>query len=560
MSQTGPKNYLGTRNDIAIEEEWVIPLPAIVSVSGSTITFAANSLSNPGITVNMLSGQEIWVLDDFAHSTVWKGVVLHVVSNTTNTITVEEVVEGTNIWTEFSGLGTDLGDVTDRLVVTQRGIRPGAVDITMYDYLGALGATGSGDFTRHDVSTMFGVIDQADLPDPVHDLEEKYAHGSSNMPRRHRAVYNRTSYGTSWPLSTVWGKYFFSVFGQTVDEASAFDTATDAITADVYPGEYVVEVADSSDFTVNDYIELGNHNDVPLAGTDSEIRKIVNLPAAGYIVVDKPFRRLHAVAAGMAISEVDSTCYNMNYESANYIQHALSVAPALCYNTLAVTKKGIFDDITVNDWKMLYLGHVFNEVTFSTATNKELTSDMSSTGMNAKLDETGYTPATLSRTYLVDSSGNALEPIHFSRGYVTISGVRWHQCEDFEIGLSRTIDPKWAHAYFEKSAGTVADGLEGGRKAQRIPVGRASITHNFIMPLHNKQLWTLLNQRTNFTTTAVFEMLRSTTFTETWTFTMTNMAPTEGGTQLPNEPTESQNVAGPPENLGLTIKDKTPYY
>jgi hypothetical protein len=564
MSTTGSKNYLGTRNDVAIEEEWVIPLPAEVTIVGNLITFAATALSNPGITTNMLAGQELWVLDNDAHTTLWKGVKLNVESNTTNTITLRETVEGVNLDAEFAGLGTDLGDaVAERMVVTQRGIRPGLVDITMYTFQGALGATGTGDYERYVLDEMFGIIDQTGLPDPVHDMEEKYAHGSASMPERHVEIYNRTSYdATTWPLSVVWGRYLTNCFGYVRDNASAFVGAgfDQEITADVYPGEQVVKCAATAALTVNDYVELGDHNGVALAGTDSEIRKVINIPDATHFVVDKPFRRLHVAAANMNATEVDPNCYERVFANAAYVQHTLDTVDSLPYSTIGVVKHGEHDDITVQDWKALYLGHVFPEATFASATNKELTIDMKSAGLYADLDPTSYTPATLDRTYLTDSSGNALQPLHFSRAYVTINDVRWHQAEEMNIGITRQLDTKWTHSYHESAAGTEADGLKGGHNPHEHIIGRANYTLNFMMPLSSKRLWNLLKARTKFSVGFVFEMLRSTTFTETWTFTAGDCAPTEASTQLPNEPTESQNIVAPPATLSLVIKDKTPHF
>jgi len=565
MSTTGSKNYQGTRNDVVIEEEWVIPLPAFTGIVGNVITYAATALSNPGITVNMLAGQEIWVVDDFAHSTVWKGVHLNVVSNTANTITLRETVEGTSIEAEFAGLGTDLGDVVDRMVVTQRGIRPGLVDITMYTYLGVLGATGTGDFERYALDEMFGIIDQVGLPDPVHDLEERYAHSSSDMPGRHVGIYNRTTYdGTTWPISAVWGRWLTAGFGYVRDNASAFaGTPFDqAITADVYPGDSVIEVAANTNLTLNDYIELGNHNGVALAGTDSEIRKVIAIEGAApyYLVVDRPFRRLHAVGATQNATEIHADSFERVYAAINYVLHTLVTTDSVPYYTIGVVKHGEHDDITVQDWKAMYLGHAFPEISFSTSTNKELTIDMKSTGLYADLDPTLYTPASVDETFFTDSTGNTLQPIHFSRSYMTIAGVRWAQAEEMNCGVTRAIDTKYAHSFNEKSAGSEADGLVGGHEPQIHITGRVNNTQNFLMPLASKKLWNLLRARTRFDVVWYFEMLRSTTFTETWTFTLTRIPPVEGGTELPSEPTESQNMTGPPKTIGLAIQDKTPYY
>ncbi len=565
MSTTGDKAYAGTRNDIVMEEEWSIPLPAITGVVGNVISFAANALSNPGITVNMLAGQQVLVLDDFAHATVWKGVKLNIVSNTANTITVRESVEGTSIDAAFVVLGTDLGDVTDRLAVTQQGIRPGLVDITMYDYLGALGATGTGDFERITLDKMWGVIDQSTLPDPVHELEELWTHGSSSMPERFLEVYNRTTYdAVTWPMSVIWGRYMFQAMGYVRDNASAFGTATDPITADVYPGERVVEIADAADLLVGDYIELGNHNDVALAGTDSEIREIINIPVTGvgpdYIVVDRPFRHLHAVAAGMVVSEVDPNCYERAFASAEYIQHTLDTVDSIPYYCIGVTKHGEHDDITVQDWKAIYLGHVFPEISFSTTTNKELMVDMKSAGLYADFDPSGYTPASVLDTFLTNSGGVPLQPLHFSRSYMLIDTVRWHLPEELNWSLTRTLKTFYTHTFIEKSAGTEGDGLKGGHEPMFHATGRTNYDQSFMMPLTSKRLRDLIRARTKFDVAIGFEMLRSSTFTETWVFSLGSIAPKEGGTQLPNEATESQNVSGPPKSMGLVIKDKTQFY
>lgn len=577
MSQTGMSNILGTRQELRCDEEFVIPIPLLTAVSGRTLTVdnatsGQGGLYEMGITTNMLAGQEIWVLDTHAGSTL-AGSVFHVVSNTsllagTDTITLEEIVEGTSRWAEIpASLAT-----TDRLVVSMRGIRPGRPDITVLTATNAAGtllgfhptATAAGHFERGNLATMFGVVDDSDLPDPVHDVEELFSHSSSSLPRRHVAVYNATNYDNSWPFSCVWGRYLYGVMGKVVDNASAFAAVpfSQALLTNAYPGEYVIEVGALTNLTIGDYIEIGNHGGVALTGTNSEIRKVVNFAQMSalhiFVSLDKPLRRLHVV--GDTATEIHANCFERAFTTANYVKHTLSVDNVMPYHTFGVKKKGLFDDVTMQDWTLTYPGHVFTDFSWKTEPEKTVSIDLSSKGLYAELDEPGYVMSAISRTYMYDASGTALQSVHFNRGYITIAGVRWHQNEGLTIGLTRNAEQKRTHTYIEKSAGVQGDGLKGGREPWLSVPNRVNMTLAMTLPLHNKQLWNLIRQRSKFDVIQVFEMQRSSAFTESWTWTISNCEISEGKVRLPSTATENQELSTLPDNVGLAIQDKTPYY
>lgn len=583
MSQTGSKNFQGVRQDIACAEEHTVLLPVISNggVATNVITFAANALINMGITANMLSGQEIWVIGgvfDQARAANLRnaGAVLHVVSNTANTITCEETLTGTGRCIQLKSNLTGGANIaaSDRLVVTARGVIPGLIQEKWLLESGVVDITlipAAQLFLDNAVEAMFGVIDSATLPDPVQDLEEKYAHGSANNPGRHAYVYNRTAYDTSWPVSTIWGKYLYDGFGWVKDHASDFHAApgNQVPTYNLYPGEKLIYVADASAFVVNSYVEISD----TATHDDCEIRMVVYRDTVtDFITLDRPLRRYHSIVDTF-VNRIHDDCTERAFASAKGVTHTMYKYNTIPFHTFRNKKKGMFDDITVNDMDFYYTGHVFNELTLSSTTGKELMMDVKSLGLGVKLNpnywnpnagpaayET-FVPPSLSRTYMYDSSGAALRPVHFSRSYLIIDGARWHQAAEIELTITRTAEVQYAHTYIERVAGTAADGLVGGNDPININTGRVGLKYNFLMPLHNSTLWSLVKDKATINTASwVFAMPRSTTFTETWTITLTEIPVTEGKLQLPAEPAESQNILGPPKDVYIAIYDKTPYY
>ena len=570
---------MGVRQDIACVEEPTVILPVITSVATNTITFAASYLINMGITANMLSGQEIWVLGstiDQARAVGLRnsGAILHVQSNTATTIVCEEILTSTGRCTQLKSdlLGTASLATSDRICVTTRNIIPGTILMKFITITGTVDIAvlpAAQVYDDYATDTMMGVIDSATLPDPVRSIEEKFAHGSANLPMRHNYVDNRVSYETSWPVSTIWGKYLFDTWGWVADKASALHASPGNVSpsVDLYPGEMHIKVVGTL-LVAGSFVEIAN-----AARDDGEIRMVVSSSATD-ITLDKPLRRYHSIL-DVKLNRILDDCTERAFSSAAGVTHTIRRNPSIPFHTIRVKKKGMMDDITLNDLNWFYTGHVFPEVTLSSTTNKELTMDMKSIGMGSRENPNywnpnkgggaGYDvfiPPTLSRTYLYDSTGVPLKPVHFSRSYMTIDGARWHQAEDIELSITREgAAPQYAHTFIERTAGTAGDGIIGGNDPINVLAGRLGMKYNFTMPLHNDTLWNLVKNKTAIgTATWVFEMLRSTTFTETWTITLTDIPVQEGKLSLPAEPTESQNVLGPPGNVYMTILDKTPYY
>ena len=551
MTQTFNKVYQPTRNQVMIEEEYSIPLPAIVSVADNVITFAAAALSNMGITVDMLAGQDIIILDNDNSSSTWAGTKLKVVSNTTNTITVEEVLVATTM-TKWPSLPTAAFPYLahfEPLAVTTRGIRPGAISNLFVNYLHAAGA--ATDFVTHGVTELFGIIDSGSLPDPKNEIAEMFGIGSDNLPRRHVQVHNKTTYDGSWPISAIIGKRLLSIFGSVAEVANTLTNPQVTDLFDLIPGEQVMHLdAAGAPYAAGAYVQIG-------VTTAAEIRKIVAKPATTYITLDKPLRKFHAI--GTAVSIVDAQCYDAA-TTAKYITHTLSVAHSVPTYTIGVNKKGETDDVAVENWFLEYTGHSFSDGSFKTSTASELKIDLKSKGLGAKRDAIA---CPVIDTTLFSVSSVKKKPVHFSRAYVQFDGVKWNMTEEYDLSLTREMDTKHAIAYAEKAVGTEADGLTFGQNPWANFTGRVTFKASFSVPLHNKQLWDIVRARSKVDVVTYFNVPRALTggtFYEEWTFTVPNVYLEEGPLELPSGASEVQTISGPPDNLTLVVKDKIPYY
>lgn len=587
MSQTFNKGYLGTRQKPAIEEEFYIPMPKIVGVAGRVITLEAHALYDMGITENMLAGQEIRMLENDAGNSLLAGYTFRVESNTSvaagaDSITLEAEVQGTDIWDALPAAMA----ATDRFVCSTRGISPDKIDTTALDFNNANGlwenAVPTTGPVQHTVDELWAAIDSCQLPDPNHSVEEMWAHGSVNMPLRHLAIHNQITYETSWPLTCLMGKRLLGIFGEVVDNASKFDVSTTTLSNDVYPGEYVLQVAAEAGFLVGDYVEIGDHGDVELAGADSEIRKVVQLGGGAgnkYLILDAPVRRFHAATDD--VSEVDSDCYDMTFATGEYIQHTLTVGHSVPTYTIGVNKRGEQDDVNVEDFYLTYVGHVFTGGTFRSSLDTALKVDIPSKGLYAERDPdfwdsdlgggadyVAISPPNLDTSYFY-SGGNAIGAIHFSDSYLKFGGVQWHQNEDIEISITRDMETRYAHSRVRKSLpgvvgnsrrDTDGDGLIFGRNPYGHFPGRVSVTASQVIPLHNKELWDVIRERGALEVEVGFQYVRSATFTESWVFTIPDMVLEAGGTELPSNPQENQTLTGPPEGATLVIKDRVHYY
>jgi len=582
MTQLFNKGMLGTRQKPAIEYEWVIPLPKCTAVAGRMLTLEVGALYKMGITENMLAGQEIYVLNDDAGTSAMAGYKLRVESNTSlvagaDLIYLEEEVQGAAIWAELpAALAT-----TDRLACSTRGIHPDKIDTTAMAFNNATGlwdmAVPTTGHIQHTVDELFGAIDQATLPDPKHSIEEPFAHGSANMPSRHFAVHNRITYETTWPILAIVGKRLFGIFGSVVDNASLFEAGggSSTLANDVIAGDNVLKMVAVLNFAAGDYVEIGNNGHVEEAGADSEIRKIVEV-SGNYLILDAPVRRTHQATDD--VDEIDDDCFLMDFTTGEYIKHTLTIGHSTQTQTIGVNKRGEEDDVAVEDLYMSYTGHIFSGATFKSTTDSSLKVDIPSKGLYAERDPDFWDsvgvayepipPPALDTSYFYNA-GDAIEPVHFSDSYLKYGGVQWHQNEDFNLTITREIDTKYSHSRVRKALpgtvansrrGTDSDGLIFGRNPYGHYGGRVTYTTSQVVPLHNKEIIDILREKGALEVEFGFSIVRSATFTETWVFTIGDMVLEDAGTELPNTPTENQNLVGPPDAVSLVIKDRVHYY
>ena len=553
MSQTGPKHVTSTRQNIRIEREYPVRLTPATGVVANVVTLTdvagEGCLYHMGIDTDGLKGQMLIILEKTAGSSPIAGRTVMITGNTslgggTDTITIDEIAQGTNIYTSWPTYA--VAD-WDRLAVTSYGVRPGAWSHNNINP----------DYGDASLERMWGIIDQADLPDEVHELEELYAHGSTNMPNRHVVVFNNDTHPVNMNLSAVYGRDISHFFGCVVDHASALTLNLD-IVLDAHPGDNQVTLSGVVGIAVGGYIEIG-----VVANGTNEIRQITDVTGV-VVTLDRPLCHFHdASDATEVVQLVTPTCYDA-FVTAEGVTHTMTVAETNPTVSFGVHKKGEYDGTTVNDWYLVYLGNRFTELNFESTTSKEMTLGITGVGHNAVLDPTALDGVTAIVPPTLDDSpywsdpatrDTAKKPVHFSRSTITVGGIEFPTMENYSVGITRTTEEKYVHAYSEAN-----DGLKFGRKPLSYG-GRVNYTHSFSLPLHKKRFYDLLQSREIIdSASSVFEIVRSTAFTETWTLSLDDIPVVTAGVQLPNTPTESQEITGPPESVSLAIFDKEPYY
>lgn len=569
MTQSGPQSVVGTRQNIRMEEEWPLRLPAPTAISGNTITFAAAGLSNMGIGTDMLKGQTLFVLEKTGGGSPVAGMRLKIAGNTTNVITLEQHIEGTY---KKSDIPTSVFGDWARCGFTTYGIIPGELSQ----------ATVDANYGDPSCVLMWGVIDEADLPEAVKDLTEQYAHGSRNMPGRHQVVYNRDDHPLSYSTSVIDGRHWQSFFNDSYEVPSKFDTENQSLSLDIYPGDNQVTVAAAGTFAAGDYIMVGDDSGYSI-GTDwasgstvqdQEIRKITDVTGT-VLTVDRPFRRFHdASSVDQNVREVHADCYGVTgtaYDSDDqFIYHHMEVGNSIRPTTFThmVVKKGEHDNVTVQDWLLAYRGCQWSSLSLKSTTSQELMADWSGGCVTADLDPVdkdgaSITAPTLDDEAFYDITGAPQAPVHWSQSIVSVNVngagyVEIPTVEDISFTITKVFDARYSHSYNTY-------GLPSGRKPQHY-IGRVNYDLSFVVPLHNK-VWSqalrdmdYVDFKTVYTVPIGTETGTGNTVSSTWTIIAEDQRIKEAGLKLPSEAVEAQTILGPPKVVKIIIKDKTPYY
>jgi len=361
MGQFGPKHVVSTRQRATLEKEWPIRLPAATAISGNVITVGqlagAGALYTMGIDENALKGQKLFVLEKAAGGNPVAGRTVMVVGNTSNagavndTITVDEIFEGANIYGDWPV--SVLADWA-RIGVTTYGVPPGAWSHTVVN----------ANYEDAALDKMWGIVDDADLPDVVHAGEGKYAHGSIQMPNYHQFIFNTDEHPVNMTQSAISARHWSNMFGKVIDKASKFGAGVQDITLDVLPGDNQVQMAAAGVIVANDYVQIGDNVNLD----NTEIRQVTD-NTAGLLTLDRPLCFFHdASDEDETVKEVHAECYDA-FVTAEGITHVMSavngIAPSIC---IGVEKKGEHDGVTVEDWYTVYPGARFNELSIDSNT------------------------------------------------------------------------------------------------------------------------------------------------------------------------------------------------
>ncbi len=572
MTQSGPQGVTSTRQNIRMEEEWPVRLPAATGISGHVVSFPAAALSNMGIGTDMLKGQSVFVLEKTAGGNPIAGYRFMVSENDTNTITLEECIYGTN---KPSYIPTSAVGDWARIGVTTYGIIPGQVSQ----------ATVSADYEDPACERMWGVIDEADLPEGVRNISEEWAHGSRSMPRRHMAVFNQTDYALSYSMSVVDLREWTTLFNSTIDVASKLDAGPEDITLNVYPGDNEVTVANGATFSVGDYVSIGDHTgyavgtDWYTTSTNTEIRKVVAVNG-NVLVLDRPLKRIHLAANVVeVVREVHSDTYGhtgSDWDTDDqFIYHHLYIDDDIRPTTFThmVVKKGEYDGTTVQDWILAYTGAQWSGLDMTSGTADQMMVDFKGACTGALLDPLDKDGSAIAAPTLDDEAywnldENPYPPMHWSQATVTAQindgvTVELPFMEDMKVSVSRDLEAHHMHSV-QLNSHRYSDGLKFGRDPIHFP-GRVNFTTTLNIPLHNKRWSEALRDMHSVDVTASYvrnigTVAAGTTVNSTMVLHVEDIRLSEAPLKLPSEAVEVQALQGLPGNVYIVMADKTPYY
>lgn len=423
------RNYTGEKTQVSYGEEWT----EYTALTGGTVAnYQVTGLS--GLTADRYNGQLAFVM--YRGGSV-DGEVYHVVVNTTTAITFEENVQ-------TAGLAN-----TDVIAITTHGKLPTAT------------------------TEYFGDVIEADLPDPKVTEKSYYARGNTNEPERKDASLTKKEYDATIPIELINGKLLFYGLGYCKDVASNYGAGSTTAARGVMIGETIIQVASATNFSVDDYIEIGDNSGGSL-NEGSEIRQVTAINTV-YFTLDNPVRRYHP--SGCAVKECDIA-------SAKPVTHTLKPWSYIPTITLEAVFKGHDKNQTTNDLVLHYTGTAVGGLSLKSS-EENITCDLAIKCLNALKNQ--RTRATLVTT---DWTSNKYL---YADSEVTINSVQYRQVENMDYGTDRGLKPKYYH-----------NQDTGIKPFEHAPEG---FEHKWTLgiPLHNTDFWDLVEDGTQFDASVTYE-------------------------------------------------------
>jgi len=419
------KNFTGELTQVSYGEEWNEFIDLDVDYGGGAVISGNEINSMAGMTANKYNGQTCFV--QYRGGSV-DGRIFHVVVNTATTIYFEE-----NIAT--AGLAD-----TDEISITTHGVLPTST------------------------AEYFGDVSESDLPEPNVEYKSHHIHGHANQPEEKSATAVGIEYDATMPLELLNGKLLIYALGYCSDVASNYGAGSETLDRAAYIGETIIDVSDGTDFTVNDYIEIGTSTE------GQEIRK-VTAKSTNLLTLDKPLRRYHPITT--------STVKECDIGTAKPVLHTIKPAYMVPRFSLEACFKEQDPSHKTNDMVIFYNGLIGTGIAFKSAMKETLKCDLGVNGLDATLD-------TRARTTTVSVTDWGQDEFVCADSEVSINSIVYGQVDTANFGTTLNAKPYQSHNNDTgiKPFGHLMEGWD----------------HKCEMDIlaHNKNFWNLVNNKTKF--------------------------------------------------------------